>query len=502
VLGFNIARHVTKEGHRSPFDFIADAYFHKYPMLLAQGPRGGGKTQGFGIQNLLQTVFKPGIQVVHIGGTELQARDGYAYYAGDQTKDGVQGLVRRRPFNEMLASEPMVTKTILKSGSKIEIRTGGSEKSVSGPHPNILVVDELDHITWPVLNTALQMPMTSRGYDAMTLMASSQYHSYGTMQALRSESKKRGIELYEYDILDVMESCGKSYPAECKECPLYTWENPYTGVEEELCAGRGSQAVGHYRFRDVISKFVSTDPETFALQNLLMRGQSQGMVYPQFSRVRHIKPFPPEGASLDKWTAFAGVDLRSRGRVVVIAQAPGTLDNGKRLRWCIDEWSDDAATPSTIRRAAREIRERVIQQWGLHISVFWMERTASDEAKDWVDEGLNGRTVQKERSNVSYGIGYCRDYLRDVSSTTSVYFDKKCHGLITSLADIYHCKRIKDASGNLAYDRDTPDDEGSDFPDAWRYAMVGGSLGAAHLPDHGGDDERGTRSKWVPYGRR
>jgi hypothetical protein len=503
VLGYKLARTTTKEGHRSPFEFLADAYFEKHPTMLMRACRGGGKTLTLcGIHHVAQTIFKDGIEIVHIGGTQEQSRDGYAYYAGDPEKDGKRGVIRRPPFDKALASEPRVTKTVLKSGSKVEIRTGGSERSVSGPHPHILAADEIDHIPWDILNTALQMPMSDSKYNAMTLLASSQYHSYGTMQALVSEASKRRIEVYQFDILDVMESCGREYPIDCKECPLYMWRNPYTNVREELCQGRGARADGHYRYRDVVSKFLTTDAETFALQNLLMRGTSQGMVYSQFSRVEHVKDFPLPDADISRWHCCAGVDLRSRGRIVVIAQAPGVMPNGKRMRHVIAEWKDDSATPSTIRKAAREMRENIQQKYGLYISVFWMERTASDEARDWKREGLNGRTIPTEVSNVAYGIGYCRDYLLDVTETVSVYFDPSCENLITALSDLYHCKRRKSADGAFEYDRDTPEKENDDFADAWRYGMVGGPVGIHGAPEAiraSGSTSDGRKHKWSPY---
>lgn len=497
VLEFQIAREVTTEGHRSPFSFLADAYFEKQNMLLARGCRGAGKTQLFAIHHLAQTVFKDGIYIVHVGGTEQQARYGYAYYAGESSKEGVTGLIRRSPFSGLLASEPMVSKTTLKSGSKVEIRTGGSEKSVSGPHPHILAVDELDHIAWPTLNTALQMPMTHGKYSSATMMASSQYHSYGTMQALISGAERRGIKVYEFDIFDVMASCEHTYPRDCGDCPLYRWTNPYTNEEEELCKGRGSRGPGHYSYNDVVAKFLGTDTETFALQNLLMRGTSQGMVYPQFSKGRHAsRSFPPEGSDISRWVAFAGIDLRSRGRIVVMAQAPERVGS-KPLRWVIDAWSDDQATPSKIRNAAREVRERVKQTWGLHVDVFWAEPTASDEMADWQQEGLNGRCIPTEVRQVSYGIGLIRDAFRDAVGNTSLYIDPSCEDLIIALADLYHCKRTRDGE----YNRDVPDDEGSDYPDALRYAYVGGPWGARRLPEHEALSEFWEKpyGKWNPY---
>ena len=69
-------------GHSTPFDFIADAYFERYAILLAQGPRGGGKTRIFSILDVASMRFKPGIEIVAIAGSEDQVRKGYTYVSG------------------------------------------------------------------------------------------------------------------------------------------------------------------------------------------------------------------------------------------------------------------------------------------------------------------------------------------------------------------------------------------------------------------------------------
>jgi len=471
VLGFNIARHVTKAGHRSPFEFIADAFFERERVLVARGNRGAGKTRLFSIFDLASMRFKPGYSIVNIAGSEGQARDGYAYFAGSKEKDGVEGLIKLPFFADMLAAEPMVTKCVLTNGSKLEIRTGGSERSVSGPHPHALTVDELDHIDTLILATAMQMPMSSDQYQATTLMASSQYHSTGTMQSFLDTAEEKGIAVYEFDIFDTMKPCGRAYPIGCGGCPLQFWTNPYTGNYEELCGGRGEKAEGHYPYQDVCSKFLTTDAESFALQNLLLTGKQQGLVYPQYD-MGCQQPFPPEGADINNWTCFAGVDQRGRGRIVVVAQAPGVLENGKRLRWVIAEWDDNNNTPSKLIQAAHEMKARIIDEFGLHISVFWAEKAAQDLIGDWPRD-LNCRTIPKEVANVAYGIGVLRDAFRDNSNTRSLFIDtERCPELHTAIAKKFKCKRMPDGS----YDRDTPGKDGEDYPTALRYAYVGGPM--------------------------
>jgi hypothetical protein len=501
VLGLRYARRATKEGHRAPFEFVSDVYFDRVSKALVRACRGGGKTISFAAIYLLKSYFDDGYDIAHIGGTEQQAKQGYAYYAGDPDKEREPGFIRRPPFNELLASEPMVSKTTLKNGSVVEIRTGGSIKSVSGLHPIFLGIDELDHIDPSILNTALQAPMSRGQYQSRTIMGSSQYFSFGTMQMLLDSAPERGIDVYEFDLFDVMESCGRRYPHQCKGCPFYYWTNPYTGEEEELCMGRGSRSSGHYAYKDAIDKFdLTTNLEDFALQNLLMRGVSQGLVYTVFNKDRHVRQFPPEGADLSGWYCFAGVDLRTRGRIEVLAEAPGILESGKPMRWVVSEWADDNATPNKIRTAAFAMREQVREQFGLDLRVFWMEHSASDEAADWRKLGLNGHPAPPDKRNVMYGIGQIRDALHDhATGVTSLFIDPSCTDLIFSLEKGYHCKRAADGT----FDRDKPDSHHEDSPDALRYAYIGGPIKMIpRLPDQAARGDwtaSAGSSKWAPY---
>lgn len=480
VLGFDMVREPTTEGHKTPFQFIADAFFGRIGLILVRGCRGGGKTLSLAILEVLLTVFKEKISIVYIGGTEGQSRDGYAYYAGDPGSDGVSGMIHKPYFSKLLGDEPKVSKTVLTNQSKLEIRTGGSIRSVSGPHPQVLLADEIDHMDKLVLDTALQMPMSKNGYESLIVMASSQYHSTGTMQDMIDDAEEKGIAIYEFDIFDVMQSCGYEYPAECEKCPLYKWNNPYTGKEEELCKGRGAEANGHYSYRDVVTKFLTTSADNFALQYLLLTGSKQGLVYPQYSDDNR-RTFPPEDAEdLSKWSCYAGVDQRSRGRIVVIAERPPRVYNGEEIieRWAIAEWHNNSSTPNKLIQAAQRLKYQMLEEFGLHLNVFWAEKAAEDLMSDWPRD-LHGKTIPKEVYNVAYGLGVIRDLIRNNAGVSQLFIDpERCPMLDNVISNVYQCKQIKGV-----YDHDRPANKGGDFADALRYAIVGGRQKFSTLPN-------------------
>ena len=73
VHGFWLARKACCDGHRSPFDFIADAYFQRYLRLLAMASKGSGKTQALALLHVANSRFKPKCWTAHMGATQMQA---------------------------------------------------------------------------------------------------------------------------------------------------------------------------------------------------------------------------------------------------------------------------------------------------------------------------------------------------------------------------------------------------------------------------------------------
>jgi hypothetical protein len=323
------------------------------------------------------------------------------------------------------------------------------------------------------------MAQSSGDYQAVTMMASSQYHSVGTLHSLINSAEQRNIKTYRFDLFDIMSSCGHKYPQECGECPLFEWTNPYTGNHEEMCTGRGAIADGHYSYRDALKKFYEIiDPERFALQYLLLTGAQQGMVYPQYEGYAQRSFSGHTEKELELWSAYAGIDMRGRGRIVAIIESPEVNANGKHERWAIAEWADDNSTPSKLISACKQMKADILHEFGIPITTFWAERAAGDLIKDFPTD-LNAKIIEKEVSNVAYGVGLVRDGFFDNMGLTSLYVDPtRCPKLDEAIASRYKCKR----TANGEFDRDSFSKDGEDFADALRYAFVGGPQRSQHIP--------------------
>lgn len=78
-LGIEIARVSVCEGHDAPFDFLAAAYFDRFPAILVMANRGGGKTFLVALLHWINSEFKPGIESATFGATEAQSLRCYAH---------------------------------------------------------------------------------------------------------------------------------------------------------------------------------------------------------------------------------------------------------------------------------------------------------------------------------------------------------------------------------------------------------------------------------------
>ena len=474
VLGYQIPWQPVCEHHQAPFQWLADAFFERQERTLTRGSRDSGKTLMYAILDLVNSHFKPGCQTAHVGSTEKQSKDGYAYLAGTAKKEGAPGMVQKEPLLDYLAGEPIMERTVWKNGSTVIVLTGGSSRSVSGPHPNKGVFDEIDHWKFDILNTALLMPRGRGAVGAQVHLASSQYNSFGTMAGLMVEAPKRGLAVYEWCLFDVMQQCPHcpNPPRDANgrpTCPLHSWQNPFTGETELLCNGRGARANGHLRYSDAVNKFLLVDPETAALQLLLMGGNRNGLVYPAFVDepypVGHIRELPD--GDLRGWRFWAGVDPRTHSVIEAIAQDP------RGNHWYFDEWYDEKSTQTRRIEAAKEMSRRWKKR-GVRIEQFWIDPSMPDEAQDW-RESARLPAEAASRHTIIYGVGLTRSGLANVMDSNrdgpEIYVSQRCERLRLEWGQLYHLVKSQ-MTGK--FDPDRPADEENHASDAARYAIATG----------------------------
>lgn len=131
---------------------------------------------------------------------------------------------------DVLAEEPLISETRFKNGSRYGISTA-STRSVRGPHPHCLFLDEIDEMDIEVFNAAMLQPQGDDRYKASWAFTSTWHRADGIMADWINNASARNFKLYKWCILEVMEGC---YDYSCSTC---------NKVLEEQCQGKMKQAM-------------------------------------------------------------------------------------------------------------------------------------------------------------------------------------------------------------------------------------------------------------------
>ena len=162
--------------------------------VIITGPRGGGKSVlmaalGFSFWYLRKR------SVVDMGGSLAQAKIVYGYF---------QNMVYAvPPALEFCAKEPLMENTDSKEGNYFKALPA-SPKAVRGPHPDILMADEVCEAKDDIVSDAL--PMVTSSDDPLTILTSTFHKIFGAFQEIWDKADELGYTRFQWDIFDVVKS--------------------------------------------------------------------------------------------------------------------------------------------------------------------------------------------------------------------------------------------------------------------------------------------------------
>lgn len=280
ALGVHVPRTVVVKGHRAPFDLVADLFFSRVKNALGFANRNGGKTQNVAILNFLDMLFRKSCEVASAGAVLEQANKCYRYFK----------LFMRRPWfdrfcdkYEEVTGKDFLMKSIQSwtefgNGSTMEVLTG-TEKGLRSPHPNKFRLDEVDLISWSLLQTALSMAKSGRGIRGQNVFTSTRQKERGSMQRLLNAAAEKGIEVYEWNIWEVLARCERRCfnDPQHGDCPIYCY-----------CKGKAHHCDGFYETDDFIDKVRVLDRETWEVEWENKKPARSKLVYHKFSETKHI----------------------------------------------------------------------------------------------------------------------------------------------------------------------------------------------------------------------
>src|SRR5262245_30276353 len=196
-FGYQVPTHAVCPEHIAPMSFLADQFFERTRTVLGFANRGGGKTILTAILNMLDALFKPGVEIASAGAIMEQADRGYEYLRGFFLKEPL--------FLEQLITT-LRSETVFRNGSIVRI-IAGTYHGLNSPHPNKFRCDEIELMPWVVLQEGLQMSIERGGWKAQDTLTSTRKFQKGTMQRLLDEAGRKNIKIYSWCIMETVERC-------------------------------------------------------------------------------------------------------------------------------------------------------------------------------------------------------------------------------------------------------------------------------------------------------
>ena len=278
AFGIKVPSKPVCPDHSCPGDYLKASFFDESQDMICWANRGGGKTLTGAIATMLDSFFKNDCETKILGGSGEQSLRMYAHIkdlSGDQ--------IVAEPLSGYIDGEVLTTRTSTTHGSTIQILTASS-RSVRGPHPQRLKLDEIDEFELAIYQAALLIPISKKGIKAATHIYSTMHKPFGLMQTVVEGAAESGYKVYKWCIMDVLEKC---VGRDCKTCDL--WED---------CQGRAQEADGDYSIEDAISAKRKTATDTWRAEMLCQIPSQEGLIYKEFDPTRHIKDFQHRGLSV------------------------------------------------------------------------------------------------------------------------------------------------------------------------------------------------------------
>lgn len=185
--------------HSTPARAFCDAYFARSPMSVWEASRGfGGKSFLLALLALTEAVTL-GAYANVLGGSGEQSTRVLNYMDDLWAKDSAP--------KDLLISDPAKRETKLSNGGKIQA-LAASSRSVRGPHPQRLRLDEVDEMDIRIFDAAMGQTMSAEGIPTQTVMSSTHQYVDGTMTEVLKRAGEKGWTIHRWCYKESLEPHG------------------------------------------------------------------------------------------------------------------------------------------------------------------------------------------------------------------------------------------------------------------------------------------------------
>jgi len=374
------------EGHCAPFDFVYDVLINNVSDYIVWANRSGSKTFYAGFITWLQSYFYNKLETNFLGGSETQSNKAYEAFSDFWDITDMDRSCLKKP--------PMISSTIWKNGSKVNILTA-SERSVRGPHTQRLIMDEVDEMDESIHESALSQTQEKYGISGGVGELSTNHKLTGVMSQSIERAEVSGKKIYKWCIWECLESC-KDY--ECSTCQLTSW-----------CPGvHMKEATGYYKINDFIQKLKDLSLRTIQIEWFCLKPGATDLVYlNEFNEDIH----------------FISASFNPSKQVVLSIDwggtnpfAIGVWQENQELGWVqVDEVYMSNTMNSLI------IEECQKRPWWKYIKEGIADPARSDLIREWQAKGIN---IVGANNDVDPGIEAVKNALAPVLGNPKIYFNK------------------------------------------------------------------------------
>lgn len=192
-----IPRTKVCDNHVAPFKAFADAFFARSRNIVWHASRGfGGKSVLLATLAFMEGV-ELGAAVNLLGGSGEQSQRVHGYMTGDDTNIPGTFWGHIGAPRHIQIKDPSKRETKLTNGGRIVVLQA-STRSVRGPHPQRLRLDEVDEMTTEIFNAATGQTMSARGILAQTVFSSTHQYAVGTFTEVLKIAGEKGWPVYEW----------------------------------------------------------------------------------------------------------------------------------------------------------------------------------------------------------------------------------------------------------------------------------------------------------------
>jgi len=389
--------------HRSPSEFLASVLLGRVGDFVVWANRAGSKSYLAGLIAWAKCSFTPGLEATVLGGSFEQSEKAY------KAMNNFWKLTKLQ--DQWLETEPTKRLTLWRNGSQVGVLTA-STRSARGPHPNLLLLDEIDEMDEEVYRSALSQPISKGGIPAMLGKLSTNHRFDGMMDEALARAEEAKVPVFKWCVWDCMSSC-RDYV--CSTCKLSVF-----------CPGEQmKEADGYFAPHDFVQKLENLSETTLSIEWFCRKAGRSDLVYgAEFDEDLHC-PLNLPGFN-SELPVLVSVDWGGTN--------PFSVGAWQRRDFGWVRFDELYQAQTTNKRLLAEAKGK---PWWPNVRRGVADPSRPDLIREWKDEGVE---LDGANNDVDMRVEAVRDALRPVIGSPKFYVNRACRNWRAEVKSYYQSR--------------------------------------------------------------